>query len=296
MAIRTVKTKTAKPVEVAKDEVVVANEEEVVEVVKPKTAKKIVKKVVEPVVEEVEEEEVETEEEEIVEEEVDDTEEETEEVEEEEEVAEEVVAPAKKKTVTKTATKPAAKKTTTPAAKTKVADKAKDEKKPVRVLSRTKKVVEDPWSLEEFLTLNPSILKRSDLVQIVNDQLFARGIFKEDVGVTKTDKIIAVMFETLLGALDEGVQVYMNTKSFKRRLRKAALHKAGGHGELDKLLGTKDTLILPYVQMSMTVANGKESIKGVINKDGTFTDEQGNVYNLDELNEQAEADFAERFK
>ena len=295
MAIRTVKTKTAKPVEVVKEEAVVANEEEVVEAVKPKTAKKIVKKVVEPVVEEVEEEEVAEEEEIVEEEEVDDTEEETGEVE-EEEVAEEVVTPAKKKTVTKTPTKPAAKKTTTPAAKTKVADKAKDEKKPVRVLSRTKKVVEDPWSLEEFLALNPSILKRSDLVQIVNDQLFARGIFKEDVGVTKTDKIIAVMFETLLGALDEGVQVYMNTKSFKRRLRKAALHKAGGHGELDKLLGTKDTLILPYVQMSMTVANGKESIKGSINKDGTFTDEQGNVYNLDELNEKAEADFAERFK
>lgn len=243
-------------------------------------------KVVTPEVEEVVEVTEEVEETEEMIEEEDTTEEVIEEVEETEEVVE--VKPAKKVVSKKPVAKKAVvkKETTVKEVKKtpvkKEATKKAVVKKEVVKEKPAKEFYPDPvvkeLTLEDFMAENKETLTKKDLVDILYTEV--RSNIKS-INKREAAAVVDTMFNIIETVSTAGIQASIGSKKFKKLNRKARIF-TGGHLEI---LGTDDTLSMPYTELTLSYMVGeKENIKGTKQEDGTFIDKDGNVYDLKELN------------
>ena len=217
-------------------------------------------------------------------------EEETEEVVEEEDATEEVeeVKPAKKKVVSK---KPVAKKAVAKKEVVKEVKKTPVKKEATKKPVAKKEVVKenpvkefypDPvvkeLTLEDFMAENKETLTKKDLIDILYTEV--RSNIKS-INKREAAAVVDTMFNIIETVSTAGIQASIGSKKFKKLNRKARIF-TGGHLEI---LGTDDTLSMPYRELTLSYIVGeKENIKGTKQEDGTFVDKEGNVYDLKEIN------------
>ena len=134
-----------------------------------------------------------------------------------------------------------------------------------------------------------------DMIDIVRYSLSQNSRF-DSVALSKAQSqdIVKTVFDTINGLMNNGVSFNIGNRVVKRSLNKSRVY-SGNHGDLDSLLGTDDTLLLPGVVMSMKreVVN-KTTIKGKVDPKNPrkFTDLDGKDYNLDKLDIAAAKKFS----
>jgi hypothetical protein len=223
---------------------------------------------------------------------------------------EEVSKPVEKTTVEKTpevveavSATPKPKKKTTPKKEVKTTTKVtlsedkpkktaklKKEKEPAPAV--TKPAVEvKKVTLEDVVASGKTRVLVDDILDIVRYELSQNARFA-DLNLTKVQvsDIVRTVFDTTNGLISNGIAFNMGSRVFKRTFNKGRIY-SGKHGEMDKILGSDDTLLLPGVSISTRreLVN-KVTLKGTA-EGNIFTDKDGTQYNLDTLNKEAEDKF-----